>query len=73
MHDQKLSPELVELSSVKTKMLNVDGEIEKALVILEQVKQDARTNNFHRPEEKVDFEITQIEREFQKWDTLLFQ
>ena len=49
-------------------MLIVDGEIEKAFGILEQVKQDANTNNFHRLEEKVGFEITQIEREFQKWD-----
>ena len=71
VHDQKFSPKLVELSLLKAKMLIVNGEIEKALVILEQVKQDANTNNFHRLEEKVGFEITQIEREFQKWDAAI--
>lgn len=71
VHDQEFSPELVELSLLKAKMVIVDGEIEKALEILEQAKQDANTNNFHRLEEKVDFEITQIEREFQKWDAAI--
>ncbi len=71
VHDQKFSPKLVELSLLKAKMLIVDGEMTKALVILEQAKQDANTNNFHRLEERVGFEITQIEREFQKWDAAI--
>jgi len=71
VHDQKFSPKLVELSLLKAKMLIVDGEIEKALVILEQIKQDANTNNFHRLEERVDFEIAQIKREFQRWDAAI--
>ncbi|MHA2096758.1 MAG: tetratricopeptide repeat protein, partial [Candidatus Hodarchaeales archaeon] len=71
VYDQKFSPELVELSLAKAKMSIVDGKIEKALAILEQVKQDANTNHFHHLEEKVDSEITQIEREFQKWDAAI--
>jgi tetratricopeptide (TPR) repeat protein len=71
VHDQKISPKYVELSLLKAKLLIVDGEIEKALVILERVKQDAITNSFHRLEEKVGIEITLIEREFQKWDAAI--
>jgi tetratricopeptide (TPR) repeat protein len=68
VHDQKFSPKLAELSFLKGKLLIIDGEIEEALEILEQVKQDANTNNFHRMEEKVGMEITKIEKEYQKWD-----
>ncbi|MHA2279167.1 MAG: tetratricopeptide repeat protein [Candidatus Kariarchaeaceae archaeon] len=69
IHDQKFSPELAELSLLKVKFLIIEGEIEKAVLILEQVKQDANTNKFHRLEEKVGIEIEQIDKEFKKWDT----
>jgi hypothetical protein len=71
VHDQKFSPKLVELSLLKAKLFIVDGEIEKALVILEQTRQEANINNFHRLEEKVSFEINQINREFQKWNGVI--
>jgi tetratricopeptide (TPR) repeat protein len=70
-HDQKFSPKVVELSLLKAKMSIVEGKIENALAILEQVKQEANTNKFYRLEEKVDFEIIKIEKEFQKWDVAI--
>lgn len=69
--DQKFSLELVELLLLNAKLLLVEGEIEKALKILERVKQVAKSNNFHRMEEKITFEIAQIDREFKKWDTAI--
>ncbi|PWI47019.1 hypothetical protein CEE45_13675 [Candidatus Heimdallarchaeota archaeon B3_Heim] len=67
----KFSPKLVEFSLLKAKMLIVDGKIEKALAILEQVKKDANINKLHRLQDKVSFEMMQIEREFQKWDAAI--
>ncbi|MFQ5980838.1 MAG: hypothetical protein ACE5OZ_22095 [Candidatus Heimdallarchaeota archaeon] len=68
VQDQEFSPKLPQLSFLKAKLLIVDGEIETALVILEQVKHEARVNNFRRLEETISVEIEQIENEFKKWD-----
>ncbi len=70
-NDQKFSPEVVELSLLKAKLSIVEGDIEKALVTLEQTKQDANVNNFFFLEKKVNLEIAQIEREFKKWDAAI--
>lgn len=69
--DKKFSPELLELSLLKAKLLIVEGEIKKAIAILDQAKQDARTYKLHRLEEKIGLEITRIEEEFQKWDAAI--
>ena len=66
--EQKFSPELVELSLLKAKLLLIEGEIEEAIKILENAKIIARANNFHRIEEKVNWEITRVDEEFKKWD-----
>lgn len=69
--DQKYSPELIELSLLKAKLLIIEGEIEKALEILENVRQVANTNNLHRLEEKIGLEINRIDKEFTKWDAAI--
>ncbi|MHA2224803.1 MAG: tetratricopeptide repeat protein [Candidatus Hodarchaeales archaeon] len=68
---QKFSPELVELSLLKAKLLIVEGKIDEASKILEKAKEIAKANNFNRMEEKIKFEITRIEKEFNKWDVAI--
>ncbi|MFX1247236.1 MAG: hypothetical protein ACFFBQ_07610 [Promethearchaeota archaeon] len=68
LDDQKFSPELVELSFLKAKLLLVEGDIEEAINILEKARKIAETNNFRRMKEKIDSEVTRIDKEFKKWD-----
>ncbi len=71
LDDQKFSPELVELSLLKAKLLIVEGEIEESIIILEKAKQIAKNNNFHRMEEKIGLEISWIDGEFKKWNAVI--
>ncbi len=67
--DQKFSPEYIELSLLQAKLMIIEGKIKKSLLILEEIKQIADINDFHRLKEKIGLEIKRIDREFTKWDS----
>ncbi|MFW9777981.1 MAG: hypothetical protein ACFFE8_03940 [Candidatus Heimdallarchaeota archaeon] len=61
----------VELSILRAKLLAIDGEIDEALLTLQEAKNDAKNRGFSLQEKRIDSEIGKIKGEFEKWDTVI--